>query len=69
VLTQGGKNRMRTCLYFKGSNDSETEKKDRSMAVLVLVGASCYHEMGVGERVVLQFPVEPTFFVLLKLFF
>ena len=35
MLTQGGKILCRTCLRVKRSINSETEKKDRSMAVLV----------------------------------
>ncbi len=40
VLTQGGGMVCRACLGVKRSIDSETEKKDRSMAALVGVGGA-----------------------------
>jgi len=42
----------RTCLRVKRSIDSETEKKDRSLAALV--GAARCHEVGIGAALVLS---------------
>ena len=66
MLTQGGKILCRTYLRVKRSVNSETEKKDRSMAVLVGVG--CCHEIGVLARLVSDAKLEQYLILLVATF-